>query len=272
MPLITITRGSLSASQKLAEELSKELDCIVVKREEIINHAKVYGMEETGLASIGFMEKERPHFWDRHAAERRLYLIFLKASLLDYMVKGNVIYVGHFGQFVLSDVPKLLRIRVDASIDFRIHALMKESNLPEDEAREHIQQIDSRRRDWAKFLYGADYDSSLNYDMVLNREHMSLESQAKAIAVVVKYPEWALDDESMRTIKNIHLASIVLAHLARSPRTRGMELAVDCDSQSGNTRIRGMSPMVGAQVWEQDIKDIAGEVEGVSAIEIADLR
>ena len=269
---MTFTRGSLSASHRLADELSKELDCIVVKREEIIDHAKVYGMEENGLASIGFMEKERPHFWDRHAAERRLYLIFLKASLMDYMVKGNVIYVGHFGQFILSDVPKLLRIRVDASIGFRIRALMKESNLSENEARDHIRQIDSRRRDWAKFLYGADFDAPLNYDMVLNMEHMSLESLASVIASAVKYPEWVLDEESMKTLKNIHLASIVLAHLARSPRTRGMELTVDCDSQSGHTRIRGMSPLVGALTWEQDIKDIVNEVEGVSAIEIVDLR
>jgi len=272
VPLITFTRGSLSASLRLAEKLSKELDCTVVSREEIIDHAKVYGVEETGMASTGFMEKERSHFWDRHAVERRLYLIFLKASLMDYMVKGNVIYVGHLGQFILSDLPKLLRIRVDASLGFRIQALMKESDLPENEARDHIQQIDSRRRDWAKFLYGADFDSLLNYDMVLNMEHMSLESLAKVIASAVKYPEWALDDESMRTIKNIHLASIVLAHLARSPRTRGMELAVDCDSQSGQTRIRGMSPLVGSQTWEQDINDIVNEIEGVSALEIVDLR
>ena len=142
----------------------------------------------------------------------------------------------------------------------------------ENEARDHIRQIDSRRRDWAKFLYGADFDAPLNYDMVLNMEHMSLESLAKVIVSAVKYPEWALDDESMRKIKNIHMASIVLAHLARSPRTRGMELAVDCDSKSGLTRIRGMSTLVGALTWEQDIKDIVSEVEGVSAIEIVDLR
>ena len=62
MPLRTFTRGSLSASLKLAEKLSKELDCTVVSREEIIDHAKVYGVEETGMASTGFMEKERSHF------------------------------------------------------------------------------------------------------------------------------------------------------------------------------------------------------------------
>jgi hypothetical protein len=51
-----------------------------------------------------------------------------------------------------------------------------------------------------------------------------------------------------------------------------MELAVDCDSQSGQTRIRGMSTLVGALTWEQDISDIVNEVEGVSSIEIVDLR
>ena len=272
MPLITFTRGSLRASLKVARRLSGELGCTVISREEVIDHAIAHGMDATGMATTGFMESQPPHFWDGHAGQRRQYLIFLKASLMDYMVKGNIIYLGHLGQFILSDVPKLLRVRVDASLDFRVRALMQESELSEAEAEEHIKRIDSKRRSWAKFLYGADFDSPINYDMILNMEHMSLDSLAEVIASAVKYPEWQLDEDTMKTIRDVHLASTVLARLAASPRTRGMELEAKCDSKTGKTKVSGQSTLVGTETWEHDIKAVALEVDGVSSVDVEDLR
>jgi cytidylate kinase len=254
---MTITRGSLSASRQVAEIIRREIGCDVVTREEVIDHARKYGLEETGMADSDFMEKQRPHLWDRHAAQRRLYLIYLRASLMDFMVKGNAIYLGHMGQFILSDVPKLFRIRVDTSMDFRINALMQESKMSEDEAKEYIKDIDATRRSWAKFLYGVDYDS---------------ESTAEIITCAVKRPEWEPNEETTKVVRNVRLASIVAAHLARSARTRGMELDVDCDVETGQSTIRGMSPLIGAETWKNDIKDVVAGVEGITAVDIVDLR
>jgi cytidylate kinase len=269
---MTITRGSLSASRQVAETVGREVGCDIVTREEVINHARKYGLEETGMADTDFMEKQRPHLWDRHAAQRRLYLIYLRASLMDFAVKGDVIYLGHMGQFILSDIPKLLRIRVDTSLEFRIRVGMERAKLSEEEAREYIKNIDATRKNWVKFLYGVDYDSPLLYDIVLNLEHMSLESAAEIIACAVKRPEWAPTEETKKIVKNVHVSSIVSAHLARSPRTRGMELDVDCDAQSGRSTIRGMSPLIGAVTWKNDIRDVVLAVEGISEVEIVDLR
>lgn len=272
MPLMTITRGSLSASRQVAEIIRREIECDIVTREEVIEHAREYGLEETGMADSDFMEKNRPHLWDRHAAQRRLYLIYLRASLMDFMSKGNAIYLGHMGQFVLSDVPKLFRIRVDTSMIYRLNALTQESKMTEDEAREYIKDIDAKRRNWAKFLYGVEYDSPLHYDIILNVERMSLESTAEIITCAVKRPEWAPNEESRKVVQNVRLASIVSAHLARSARTRGMELDVECDVQTGHSTIRGMSPLVGAETWKHDIRDVVTGIEGITAVEIDDLR
>jgi cytidylate kinase len=272
VPLITITRGSLSASRQVAEKISVELGCKIVTREEVLERASEFGLDETGMAGVDYIEKNPPHLWNRHAAERRLYLILIRASLLDFVAQGNTIYLGHMGQFVLSDVPKLLRIRVDASTEFRIRSLVDGRKFSEAEADVYIKRIDARRRSWAKFLYGSDYDSPHHYDMILNLERMSLDSAADVTLHAARRPEWEIDEETTKTIKNIHLASTVSARLVQSPRTRGMELAVECDSLTGRTKIRGMSPLIGTESWSQDIRGVVMGVEGITSVEIVDLR
>jgi len=272
VPLITITRGSLSASRQVADRIGGVLGCAIVTREEVLQRAREYGLEETGMGDIYYIEKNPPHLWTRHAAERRVYLILIRASLMDFIGEGNTIYLGHMGQFVLSDLPRLLRIRIDASLDFRVRSLVNEEKFSKAEAETHIKTIDARRRSWAKFLYGTDYDSPLYYDMVLNLERMSMDSATEITLRAAQRPEWKLDDDAMNTIKNIHLASDVSLQLVQSARTRGMELAVDCDALTGRTKIRGISPVIGMESWSQDIRGVVMGVDGITSVEILDLR
>ncbi|UCC79342.1 MAG: cytidylate kinase-like family protein [Candidatus Zixiibacteriota bacterium] len=269
MAIITLTRGSLSATYKLAEMLCKQNpDCRTVAREEIIKYAEKYGMEETGMADTGYMEVKPPQFWDRQAAQRRLYLIYFKASLMDFIIKDNIVYHGHLAQFQLSDVPKILRVRVDASLDYRVQALMSESNYTQAEAQKHIFEIDSRRKDWAKFLYNVDFNDTLNYDIVLNMDKMSVETMADVIFRTARSPEYTIDDEARKVIRDVHLKSVILANLARSPRTRGMELMIQCDSDSGIVKARGLGPILGTETWENDIREVISSIDGVKEVDV----
>jgi hypothetical protein len=75
-----------------------------------------------------------------------------------------------------------------------------------------------------------------------------------------------------KTVKNVHVASLVAAHLARSTRTRGMELTVQCDAQKGHVTVKGVPTLVGAATWEADIKEVVLGVEGVKSIDITELH
>ncbi len=268
MPIITITRGSLSTSFKLKEKLSEILGCRTVSREEVIQHAKKYGIEETGLADIGIVESNPPHFWDRHSAQRRHYLTIFRAALMDFIVEGCAIYHGHLGQFLLQEIPKLLRVRADASVEYRVKLLMRESGRTEGEARQYINDVDSRRINWGRFLYGVDFNNPANFDLVLNMDKMSIETMADIVAHAAERPEFKLDESSLKAIKDVHLKAHVLAHLARSPRTRGMDLSVECDAQKGYVKVRGIAPVVGAEVWEKDIKEVLAGLEGIKTLEV----
>jgi hypothetical protein len=267
-----MTRGSLSASRKVAEIVGRELGCSIVTREENLEHASHYGVEETGLVGKDLMSMEPPQLWDRHAAQRRLYLIILRASLLDLVADGNVLYLGHMGQFVLADVPRVFRIRVDSSVNDRVRALMEGSKLSEEQARDYIQKIDERRRSWAKFLYGVNYEDPHHYDMILNLEHIGLTSAGEIVACAVRRKEWEQDEESLQKLQDLRLAALVQSRLARAPRTHGMDLDVEADARAGHVRVRGMSTLIGARTWEVDIRAVVKGIRGVKAVDVVDSR
>lgn len=272
MPLITITRGSLCAARQLAERICAELGCTMVTREQVVECARAYGIEETGMAGAGFMEKKPPQFWDRQAPERRLYLIYIRACLMEYLTSGQIVYVGHLAQFMLNNVPRILRLRVDASLPLRIQTVMDTVGLSEAQAREHIAEIDDRRKRWARFLYDVDYDSPLNYDIILNRERISMDSLISLVSCAVRSPEFTIDEQTLNEIRNARLAAVVTAYLARDIRTRGMELAVDANNVTGAVTVKGVSTLVGAATWEQDIKRVTLEAPGVNSVDVVDAR
>jgi hypothetical protein len=268
MAIITITRGSLRAARDITLKLSERLGYRAVLREEVIQHGEKYGLDEFRLAHLETMEKKPPAFWDRHSLQRHHYVTVFRAALMDFVVKDNIIYQGNLGQFCLSDVPCLLRIRVDADRESRIRRLMEDSDISRVEAEAQIADIDSRRVQWVRFLYGANFDDITHYDLILNMAKIRLETMVDTVSRLVTNPAFALNESNKQNLRNLHLKAAVQAYLVRSPRTRGMELDVQCDADKGEVNITGAVPMLGTEIWERDIKAVVSEVEGVKSVEV----
>lgn len=266
MAIITITRGSLSASTQLAYGLAERLGYSHIGRERVIDHGKKYGLHELQLADVSALATHPPSFWDRHAAHRAHYLTMFRASLMDFAVGGNIVYHGNLGQFLLAEVPNLLRIRVDTDFDHRVKFLMDESGRSEAEAQAHIHDVDSRRRKWVKFLYGKDFEESINYDLILNMAKITANNMVDAVEALVRSAGFENSDADLARLADLHLQAVVEAALARSPRTRGMELIVTANAASGEIDVSGPQPMLGTDLWEQDILAVVGKLEGVTSV------
>jgi cytidylate kinase len=268
MPVITVTRGSLSATSKLAQKLSRELHCQVISREEIIEHGRQYGIDEFLTAARRIMETKPPYSWDPHAEHIQYYLVIFKAALMDFVASGDVVYHGHQGHFLLTEVPRVLKIRIDAPVEHRVKFLMEESGCTEEEAREKIDHIDEQRIMWARFLYGIDYNLSSNYDIVLNMANLNLDAMVGMIANVVRRPEFRLDAGALKAIRDAHLKALVMAYLTRSPQTRELELSVECDSDRGFVEVTGIETSMSPVIRPKDIEDALAGLDKVSKLQI----
>ncbi len=267
MNLITISRGSLSATELIAKKISERLECRVVTREDVLKAAEKYGIQETALGDLSFIEKS-PTFWDKMSDRKKHYLACFQTALLDFALKGSLVYHGHLAQFLLGDIPFVLRVLLTAPPEYRIKTLMKEGGKTREEVLSQIKLIDERREKWSQFLYGVDWKNPAFYDMVFNLEKISTDLAADLIAGIVSCNSFKSNDESVKIMKNLHLSSRVRAYLQSSPRTKGSEVEIEADASSGCVIVKGNTPKVGSRMWENDIKTVLSNVEGVKEIKV----
>ena len=267
MNIITISRGSLSATEMLTRKVSEKLKCRVVTREEVIKAAENYGIKETGLGEISFIDKS-PTIWDKMSDRKKHYLSCFQASLLDFALKGSIIYNGHLAQFLLEKIPFVLRVLLTAPTEFRIQTLMKEKGGSREEITDYIKLIDERRKKWSLFLYGVDWKDSSHYDIVFNLEKINIDLATDLLAKIASTKQFQSDAETIKAVKDLHLAAISKIYLQQSPRTRGSEVDIEADTSSGLLTVRGSTPKTGSRMWEKDIKNVLSKIDGVKDIKV----
>jgi cytidylate kinase len=267
MNIITISRGSLSATEMLARKVSEKLSCSVVTREDVINEAEKYGIKETGLGDISFIEKS-PTIWDKMSDRKKHYLACFQTALLDFALEGSIIYHGHLAQFLLGDIPFVLRVLLTAPTEFRIKTLMKEGGNTREQVTSQIKLIDERRQKWSQFLYGVDWKNPSYYDIVFNLEKINIDLAAGLLSNIASQKEFQSSTESLKIIKNLHLSSKARVLLQQSPRTKGSEVDIEADIDSGTLVVKGNTPRVGSRMWESDIKNVLSKLEGVKTINV----
>ena len=258
MSIITISRGSRSGGQALAEMVAAKLNYECVSREILVKAAEQYGIDEDVL--IQFSEKP-PKFWDRFKQDRKLYLYFIKAALLDHAQSGNLVYHGHSGQFLLKGVKCALKVRLIAPIEQRIEMGMEKQGLSRDATIQYIQKVDEVRVKWAKFMYGVDLLDPSHYDLVINLETMTLETACDMICSLTEAPEFRANLYCIKSLKESTLLTKVEAALASDTRTKTLDLLVEADG--GKMTISGR---IEAEKIRQPVLEIAKEVEGVNSV------
>jgi len=267
MNIITISRGSLSATETLAKKVSEKLNCKVVTREDVIKAAEKYGIRETGLGDLTFIDKS-PTFWDKMSDRKKHYLSCFQTALLDFAMEGSIIYHGHLAQFLLYRIPFVLRVLLTSPTEYRIQTLMNEEGKTREEVSSYIKVIDERRQKWSQFLYGVNWKEPSFYDLVFNLEKINIDLATKLLVEIASHEDFQSNKNTIKTLNNLHLAAKANVHLQQSPRTKGDEVEIDADAESGLLTVTGNCPKVGARMWESDIRTVLSKLEGVKSIKV----
>ena len=268
MSVIAISRGSLFATKKLAEGLKARLGYRIISREEVIDAAKHYGIEETGLGEKDIMESHPPGYWHERSGERMHYLACFKTALLDFAVQGSIIYHGNLAHILLNEVPFVLRVRINAPLENRIKLLMEEEAFSKEAAIEKIKKMDYKRRLWIQFLYDAEIIDPIFFDLVLNLERITINDAIEMVVTEVAKGPFQPTEETLKVLKDLHLASIVKTCLLRSTKTKALDLNVDADSSTGKVIVSGSLPPDANQTREADIQSVLSSVESIKNVEV----
>ena len=131
MAIITISRGTFSGGQILAEAVAEKLGYHCIARETLAEAAKQYGVAEEKLSKA---LSQKSGFLEHLTSERIHYLAYFRATLFKEVRDAKVVYHGHVGNLLLKEVPHVLRVKVIANMGFRIKAAMDRHHLSREEA------------------------------------------------------------------------------------------------------------------------------------------
>jgi cytidylate kinase len=269
MPIITLSRGSMSGGTELAECIAASLKVPCLGREILINAAAKLGVPEEVIARK--MEKG-PGLWDRLTLERRIYVVAVQAALAEQIEDGNLVYHGLAGHLLLKSVPAVLRLRLIAPLAARIHTVMDRQGLSHQAAEQYIKDVDENRIRWTRFMYDVDLHDAQLYDMLINLEKLSISSACQVVIEAAMRPEFAITEAVKAQLADFSLACHVKVQLATHPASRGLDLEVT--ATDGNVEIIGEVPKPimlthASSRWEGELTQIAKSVDGVRRVDLS---
>jgi cytidylate kinase len=258
MSIITISRGSFSGGQSLAERVAERLAYRCLSREVLVEAAATYGVPEPALAQ--FLDTS-PGLWERLTQSRRLYLIFLQAVMCERALPGCLVYHGQAGHLLLPGIGHVLKVRLIAPLDVRIRAVMAREGVGREAALMSIQRVDEERLRRLRYLFKVDWRDPALYDVVLNLEHMTLETAADVVLFMAQHPEYQPTPASTKALQDLTLSCRVQAAVAAHSTTRGIEVEVQADN--GVVWVRGS---IHAAELLEEILELVQTVPGVKEV------
>jgi cytidylate kinase len=266
MPIITVSRGTMSGGKALAECVAATLGCDCIAREVLVEGAAKLGVSEEFLR--GRMERS-PGLWERLTAERRTYILAVQAALAEQVSRHDVVYHGLAGHFLLREIPEVLRVRLIAPVGMRVKALMEQRGMTREEAERFIAEVDQHRARWTRLMYDADIEDPGVFDLVVNLEKASIDSACAVVVAMVRRPEFVIDAAARARLVDFALACQVRLALAVQPATRGLEL--DVTARDGMVTLTGKVPKPdmlthASERWMGELRQVVEGVPGVKRV------
>jgi cytidylate kinase len=262
MAIITISRGTFSGGKEVAEKLGFKLGYPCISKEIVLDAVEEFGVPEEKL--IAAMEKP-PKSWLQSPERRITHLNYVRYAFLKRARKDDLVYHGYAGHLLIGDITHVIRVRVIASMEYRINAAIERENLSRKEAISMIKKLDKQSINWTRFLYGVDWQDPSLYDIVMNLDRISVEGAADIIARMTELEDFKPDDSSRRAFNNQVLNSMVWAALTKDDRTNTSDLRVVSDNGivtiSGNAGFEHTLKAVGEVTMKvEGVKEVINEV------------
>ena len=186
MNYITVS-GLLGANGgKIARKVSEELNYPYYGAEELLKAAQKMGF----ASNSDTVDENVPNFLERLFSEKpQIYLDHLQSIIYDVAKRGNAVFVGRGGKFLLHSFDCAFHVLVVGSMEKRIRRVMEENKVEEEVAKKIINRSDHDKRAFIRFAYDQDMLNPQLYDLVLNTDKLSVDCAAEMVLLGAKSEE-----------------------------------------------------------------------------------
>ncbi len=259
MPVVLISRGTMSGGQSLARCLSARLSLRIVGREDLLSAVDHHGGHARKVVqSI----ESATRAYEQFSENRRSFLVLMRHALLGFIREGDIVYHGHAGHLLVPTAPCCMRVRISAPLPLRARNAMHRLGVAEVEARAAVEREDEDRVRWSRYMYGRDIRDPHLYDAWFSLERMSIETVCTMIAAGLGEKEFKPTPETRNALEDLYLSTSIQAALVSDPRTLTWEIGAR--ARSGSVLLEG--PYLEDQQLGA-VLEVAQAVEGASTVE-----
>jgi cytidylate kinase len=259
MGLIAISRGSYSLGKEVAEKTADRLGYDCVSREVLLRASEEYNVPEIKLTHA---VEQAPVFWKRFTKQRRKYITYIRAALMNYLKRDNVVYHGFACHFFVKDLPRVFNVRVISDMEDRARMVMKRDGVSRREAFRRLKKVDEQRSKWGKKLYGIDPGDPGLYDMVLHIGNITVSDAVDTICRTAGLKRFQTTPESKREVEDLAIAAQVWTFLV------GVKQAMDVCIDKGHVILKTETPVTQDSDLVNRMGEIAKGVPGIKGIEV----
>jgi cytidylate kinase len=263
MAIVTISRGSYSKGQDVADKVAEKLGYDCIGREALLEASGEYDVPEAKLVHA---IHDTASILDSHIGGKERYIAHIQAALTSRVKKDNVVYHGLAGQFLLKGVSHVLKVRIIAPLEYRINVVMDRDNVSEQKALRILKRDDEERQRWTRKLFLIDPRDCNLYDLVLNIDKCSVEDAVDLICRAAGFKGFQTTPQSQKAMDDLQLACEVRVRLIDV--APDVEVTADNGTVVVNTEARGFQ----AENVAGEMKRIAETVPGVKEVVVRALR
>ena len=261
MSFITLARelGSISVADILRLSESLGMECI--GKEFVEKRFNEIGIPRDSLREY---DEKMPGFFSRlFRGEPDHYLDTLRTVLFYEVQQGNKLIVGRGANFIFSNVPNCLRIRLIASPEVRLKNIMEWEGCSKAKAQSMIDKSDNERAGFCLFHYNEDWFDSKNYDVIVKTDTMTVERLTvflKTSMETIMTPE--REAEGQKVLDDRVISRTISYRILRQECLQVRFLVVDVDG--GKVVLKGMAM---SEIVSQRATEIAEQIKGVVSVD-----
>ncbi len=209
MATLTISRQHGSSGKEIGQEIAQEIGYKYVDREQILEDIRKKGQDWENWQKE--FEEHHPTIWERYDWSFRGFVALQQSFILDYAMKDNAVIMGRGGNFLLKDIPSVLKVRIEAPLDARIDHIQSRENVDRATATLMIKKFDKESKGFIGTVYGADWNVHTYYDIIFNTAAQPKNTVVASIKAAITEKDQYNTEEVKQMLKIKAAAAVVKA-------------------------------------------------------------
>lgn len=257
MTVIAMTREMGSLGKDVALAVAQKLDLDIVHKEVVESH--LVRRTHLGESEVHRFLEGEDSLMERWTSDKRRLSFATTEEILELASHGNVLIRGWGAARILCSIPHVLCVRVCAPMEQRINEMMLRLGISRERAKREIERSDVSHERTMIRLFDTDWRDPLNYDLVVNTEHVPVDVGADLIIQAAAAPSFASTEASENTLKDKLIEACIRRSLVENGLARDAK-HIYASVHSGVVRLYGS---VHGNDVAHSLESVVCDVDGV---------